>query len=79
MEAKINFYPQVIFRVLALGGATVEKTCLFITFPRETTSNEDLTQEAAGKVTAVHEAGEDTEGTAVVASAADGAVNSASG
>ena len=69
----------MIFRVLALGGATVENTCLFITFPKETTSNEDLTQEAAGKVTAVHEAGEDTEGTAVVASAADGAVNSASG
>ena len=57
----------------------MEKTCLLITFPRETTSNEDLTQEAAGRVTAVHEAGEDTEGAAVVASASDGAVNSASG
>ena len=42
-------------------------------------ANKDLTHEAAGRVTAVHEAGEDTEGAAVVASASDGAVNSASG
>ena len=63
----------------------MEKTChsdsplfLLVTFPRERT-NENLTQEAAGRVTAVHEAGEDTEGAAVVASAEDGAANSASG
>ena len=42
-------------------------------------ANKDLTHEAAGRVTAVHEAGEDTDGAAVVASAGGGAANSASG
>ena len=41
--------------------------------------DKNLTQEAAGRVTAVHEVGEDTEGADVVASGEDGAANSASG
>ena len=43
------------------------------------TTNENLTQEAAGRVTEVHEAGEVGEGAAVVAAGGAGADSSASG